>query len=135
MKIDNSNILSEGLKNSGNSKLAFYSNKVNRSNVITIQLANAQKSLEVITPDGTWSWSIRYLTPNAYAGGGTVVITLNSQDIELNVPANQGLNLLFEKKGEPYILAKDEIIIENKLGVGNFCDFYLSFERVMFNNE
>ena len=133
--IDNSNILTEGAKLSFDEKLKFYSNKINRTTIISLVLNNTQRSLELITPDGCWSWSIRALLPVAYAGGGTMNLILNSEEVELEIPANPGVSVLYEKKGEPYILAKDEIIIQNKLGVGVNANFYLSFERIMFNNE
>ena len=131
--IDNSNILTSGLLSSGSENLSYYGDKINRTNTISIQLANTGESLEIITPDGTWSYTIRYFIFGAYAGGGSVTIVLNGIDIELNIPADQGLNLLYEKQGQPYITAKDEIIIKNNLGA--VAKFYINFERVMFNNQ
>ena len=131
--IDNSNILTTGLLTSGSKNLSYYGDKINRTNTISVDLSNGERSLEIITPDGTWSYSIRYLIPGAYPGGGSVTIILNGVDITLNVPADQGLNLLYEKPGQPYITAKDEIIIANNLLVR--AVFFINFERVMFNNQ
>jgi hypothetical protein len=135
MKVDNSNILTKGSSISGDKKLEFYSNKINRTNTIVVQLANTQESLEVVTPDGTWTYNVQINIPSAYAGGGTVTLIINSIDIVLPIPANLGPTVIFEKKGEPYILAKDEIKLINNLGVGTNTDFYLNFQRIMFNNE
>ena len=57
--IDNSNILTEGLKQSG-TDLSFYSNKINRSNIIPVELLNTETSTEIVTPDGTFRYEIYF---------------------------------------------------------------------------
>jgi len=133
--IDNSNILTEGLKQSG-TDLSFYSNKINRSNIIPVELLNNQISTEIVTPDGTFRYEIYISTQAGFVGNGGFQIIINGITYEVNnFVGGDNKFLIFEKKGQPYLLVKDTIQILNNLGVGQKATFYLFFDRVMFNNE
>lgn len=133
--VDNSNILTEGLKQSG-TDLSFYSNKINRSNIIPVELLNTETSTEIVTPDGTFRYEIYLSTPAGFIGNGGYQIVINGITYEVNnFVGGDNKFLIFEKKGQPYLLVKDTIQITNNLGIGQRATFYLFFDRVMFNNE
>lgn len=135
--IDNSNILSEGLKASNDTGLKFWSNKINRTNILPIELTPGvltETSTEIICPDGSFRYEIYITTEAGFVGTGEVQIIINGFTYQINNYVG-GANkfLLFEKKGQPYVLVRDTIQLVNKLGVA--CTFYLFFDRIMFDNE
>ncbi len=133
-KVKNSNILSLGLARAKNGFLNFFRNKINRTTTQKYLLGNNEFTPEIICPFGTWSWCLR-IYPTANPGADTIILVLNGVRIQLFFDlANNDFEFFeFRLPGQPYIERQDSIQIGNELGID--AEFYLLFDRVMFDNE